>query len=139
MFDGEDLMRFIDQASWVAVNDYEAQLLEHKTGRAIHELAERVKALVVTKGAKGSVVYTEGRRLDIPAAPVRAVVDPTGCGDAYRAGLLYGLLNDMDWETTGRVASLMGAIKIEQHGTQNHSFSRTEFEARFVEAFGCML
>jgi adenosine kinase len=136
MFNGEELMRFIDQATWVAVNDYEAQMLEQRTGKSVHELAERVKALIVTKGAKGSSIYTGGHRLDIPAAPVRAVNDPTGCGDAFRAGLIYGIENDMDWETIGRVASLMGAIKVEHHGTQNHRFTLAVFEARFKEAFG---
>ncbi len=136
LFNGDDLLRFIEQASWVAVNDYEAQLLEERTGLSPHEVAERVDALIVTRGAHGSVVYTPGHRMEVPAAPARAVNDPTGCGDAYRAGLLYGLMNDMDWETTGRIASLMGAIKVEHHGTQNHRFSMDEFKSRFHEAFG---
>lgn len=136
MFDGEDLRRFIDQATWVAVNDYEAQLLEDRTGLTPHEIAERVDALIVTKGAEGSHIYTKKHRIEVPAAPVRELHDPTGCGDAYRAGLIYGLMNDMDWETTGRVASLMGAIKIEHHGTQNHRFTFDQFKARFHEAFG---
>ena len=136
MFDGEDLLRFIDQSTWVTVNDYEAELMEERTGKSPHEIAEMVEALIVTKGAKGSHVYTRDHRLDIPAASVREVNDPTGCGDAYRAGLIYGLSNDMDWETTGRIASLMGAIKVEVHGTQNHRFSFDEFKARFHEAFG---
>jgi adenosine kinase len=136
MFDGEDLLCFIEQATWVTVNDYEAELMEERTGKSPHEIAEMVEALIVTKGAKGSHVYMRNHRLDIPAAPVREVNDPTGCGDAFRAGLIYGLSNDMDWETTGRVASLMGAIKVEVHGTQNHRFSFDEFKARFHEAFG---
>ncbi|KAF0191678.1 MAG: adenosine kinase [Gammaproteobacteria bacterium] len=136
MFNGDDLLAFIDKASWVAVNDYEAQVLEQRTGLSAHELAERVDALIVTLGAKGSQIYTEGHRIDIPAATPIAQVDPTGCGDAYRAGLLYGLMNKMDWETTGRIASMMGAIKIENPGTQNHRFTRAEFEDRFEENFG---
>ena len=136
MFDGEDLLRFVEQATWVAVNDYEAQLLEERTGKSPHEIAEMVEALIITRGGEGSVIYTGEHRLEIPSVPVEAIKDPTGCGDAYRAGLIYGLMNDMGWETTGRIASLMGAIKIEQHGTQNHSFSRDEFAARFHEAFG---
>lgn len=136
MFDGDELMDFIDKATWVAVNDYEAQLLEERTGKSPHELAEYVEALVVTKGAKGSHIYTGKHRYEVPAAPVRAVSDPTGCGDAYRAGLLYGLMNDLDWESTGRIASLMGAVKVEHPGTQNHRFSEAEFLARFREAFG---
>lgn len=136
MFDGEDLKRFIEQATWVAVNDYEAQLLEERTGLSPHEIAERVEALIITKGAQGSHIYTKQHRLEIPAAPVRELHDPTGCGDAYRAGVIYGLMNGMDWETTGRVASLMGAIKIEHHGTQNHRFTFNQFKTRFHEAFG---
>ncbi len=136
MFDGRDLLDFVDKATWVAVNDYEAQLLEERTGKSPHEIAERVEALIVTRGAKGSHIYTKQHRIDIPVAEARAINDPTGCGDAYRAGLLYGLLNDLDWETTGRIAALMGAIKIEHHGTQNHRFTMDEFFERFAEAFG---
>lgn len=136
MFDGEDLLTFIEQAAWVTVNDYEAELIESRTGKSPHELAEMVEAFIVTKGAEGSHVYTPKQRIEIPAAPVRTVSDPTGCGDAYRAGLLFGLLNGMDWETTGRTASLMGALKVEQPGTQNHRFTIDEFRSRFQEAFG---
>ncbi len=139
MFDGTELLDFVDKATWVAVNDYEAQLLEERTGKSPHEIAERVEALIITRGAKGSHVYTKQHRIDIPVAEARAINDPTGCGDAYRAGLLYGLLNDMDWETTGRIAALMGAIKIEHHGTQNHLFTLDEFFERFAEAFGYRL
>lgn len=99
-------------------------------------LAARVEALIVTRGAEGSQIYTEGSRIDIPAAAPEAVLDPTGCGDAYRAGLLYGLLHGLPWETTGRIASLMGAIKIAQPGTQNHRFTLDEFRRRYREAFG---
>ncbi len=136
MFDGEELLDFVDKATWVALNDYEAQLMEERTGKSPHELAEMLEALIVTRGAKGSYIYTSEHRLEIPLAKANAINDPTGCGDAYRAGLLYGLLNDMDWETTGRIASLMGAIKIESHGTQNHLFTLDEFFERFHETFG---
>ena len=136
MFNGDDLLKFIEQATWMAVNDYEAQLVEERTGKSPHELAERLKALIVTRGAQGASIYTTKHRIDIPAAKVARVADPTGCGDAFRAGLLYGLMNDMDWETTGRIASLLGAIKIEQHGTQNHHFTKEAFKQRFQEEFG---
>ncbi|MCK5639358.1 MAG: carbohydrate kinase family protein [Gammaproteobacteria bacterium] len=135
MFDGDDLLKFVEQATWVTVNDYEAELLEARTGKSPHELAEMVEALIVTRGAKGSYIYTSEHRLEIPAAEVSKINDPTGCGDAYRAGLIYGLMNNMDWETTGRVASLAGAIKIEHHGTQNHHYSFDEFKSRFHKAF----
>ena len=136
MFGGDDLLRFLDQAAWVTVNDYEAQLLQERTGQTLPQLAQRVEALIVTLGAHGSHVYTRAAKVEIPAAKPRQMVDPTGCGDAYRAGLLYGLLNGMDWETTGRIASLMGAMKIENPGTQNTRFTRPEFEERFVENYG---
>jgi adenosine kinase len=136
MFDGEELTGFVDQASWVTVNDYEAELLQQRTGLAPGEIARRVKALVITRGGDGSVLFVDGRRLEIPAAKPARIEDPTGCGDAYRAGLLYGLMHGLDWDTTGRVASLMGAIKIESPGTQNHSFTMESFRARFKENFG---
>ncbi|MEK6551682.1 MAG: carbohydrate kinase family protein [Pseudomonadota bacterium] len=136
LFNGEELSRFIDQADWVTVNDYEAQLLQERTGKSLEQLAKRVRALIVTLGADGSRIYTDGRVIDIPTAQARAVKDPTGCGDAFRAGLLYGLIRGLDWETTGRVASLMGSLKIEQYGTQNHRFTADEFRARFHAAFG---
>ena len=135
-FGGEELVNFIDQSTWVCVNDYESELLQERTGMSPHEIAERVEALIVTLGSEGSHIYTENRRIDVPATRVRDVVDPTGCGDAYRAGLLYGLMHAMDWETTGRIAALMGAIKIERHGTQNHLFDADEFRRRYRESFG---
>jgi len=136
LFSGEELRRFIDQATWVCVNDYEAELLQERTGWSAEAIVQRVEALIVTRGARGSVIHLPGRRIDVPAAPVREAVDPTGCGDAFRAGLLYGLVRGLDWETTGRVAALMGAIKIEQHGTQNHGFDHAAFLRRYEESFG---
>ncbi len=139
MFDGEDLRDFLHKATWLTLNDYEAQLFQERTGLSPHEMAEQVKALFITRGAKGSRIYTRDGEMDIPAAAPRAVCDPTGCGDAYRAGLLYGLMNDLGLETTGRIASLMGALKIECHGTQNHRFTREAFKSRYEEAFGAAL
>jgi adenosine kinase len=136
MFGAEDLKTFIAQARWVAVNDYEWGLLQQKTGYTVSDVTAQVEALVVTRGAEGSVIYTQGGTLTVPCAKPRAIVDPTGCGDAYRAGLIHGLLRGLDWETTGRVASLMGAIKIESRGPQNHRFTRAEFEQRYRENFG---
>ncbi len=136
MFDGEELLRFVEQASWVALNDYESQLLQERTGKSLEELAGMVRAMIVTRGAEGSRIYADGTCIEIPTARIEAAVDPTGCGDAYRAGLLYGLVNDLDWPTTGRVAALMGALKIEHHGTQNHRFTVEEFGERFRENFG---
>ncbi|MBI2969447.1 MAG: carbohydrate kinase family protein [Gammaproteobacteria bacterium] len=139
LFDGGHLRRFIELASWVTVNDYEWQLLQERTGWGAKQVAERVEALIVTCGAEGSEIHTRNGAIHIPIAGPRAVVDPTGCGDAYRAGLLHGLIHRLDWETTGRIASLLGAIKIERQGTQNHSFTPVEFEQRFRTSFGTEL
>jgi adenosine kinase len=136
MFSGAELRRFVELATWVTVNDYEGELLSQRTGWAPAEISERVDALVVTRGGKGSVIYLQGNRLDIPVTPVDEPLDPTGCGDAYRAGLLFGLMNDCGWETTGRIASLMGAIKIESHGTQNHTITPEAFRQRYKDSFG---
>ncbi len=139
MFDGRELLCFVEQASWVALNDYESQLLQERTGKTITQLAEMVQAIVVTRGAEGSLIYAGAECIEIPAAAISAAVDPTGCGDAYRAGLLYALIRELDWPTAGRVAALMGAIKVEHHGTQNHSFCMDEFADRFKESFGYSL
>jgi adenosine kinase len=136
LFGAEELKAFIRQARWVAVNDYEWGVLQQRTGLSVSDITAQVAALVVTRGAEGSVIYTEGRTLTVPCAKPRGVIDPTGCGDAYRAGLIHGLLHGLDWETTGRVASLMGAIKIESRGPQNHSFTMAEFERRYRDNFG---
>ena len=136
MFGAEDLKTFIGQARWVTVNDYEWGMLQQKTGLSAADIAAQVEALVITHGADGSVIHTGDRTLKIPSAKPKAVVDPTGCGDAYRAGLIHGLLQGQDWETIGRTASLMGAIKIESRGPQNHTFTRADFDRRYRENFG---
>ncbi len=136
MFDGDELLCFIEQATWLACNDYEGKLIEERTGKTVTQLAEMVDAVIITRGGKGSQIHSNGECIEIPCAPAVSMSDPTGCGDAYRAGLLYGLMNKLDWLTTGRIASLMGAYKIEQAGTQNHTFTQDEFAARFNEAFG---
>jgi adenosine kinase len=136
LFSGDDLRAFIKQARWVAVNDYEWQVVQERTKLSAADIAGQVEALIVTRGAQGSVIYTKGREFVIPTAKPAAVVDPTGCGDAYRAGLIHGLLHGLDWETTGRIASLLGAIKIESRGTQNHRFTPAQFEQRYQESFG---
>ena len=136
MFDGSDLLKFAEQATYIALNDYEAQLFQDRTGLSPSEIAEHVEALIITRGAEGSHIYTDGKRIDIPCAKAEKLADPTGCGDAYRAGLIHGIMHGKDWETTGRIASLLGAIKIEQHGTQNHSFTAEEFDNRYQASFG---
>lgn len=136
MFDGEDLRRFISQAAWVTVNDYEGRLLTERSGWSEAEIAGQVRALVVTRGGQGSTIFTGGRRIDIPpVSPVR-IADPTGCGDAYRAGLLYGIGRNLAWEETGRLASLIGSLKIAEKGTQNHHFTPASLMAGYLAAFG---
>jgi adenosine kinase len=139
MFDGGELLSLVDQATWVTLNDYESQLMQDRTGLNAVALAEKVEALIITKGSQGSLIYTQGRVIEIPPAKPVATRDPTGCGDAYRAGLVHGILEGYDWETTGRVASLLGAIKVESPGTQNHGFTLQEFKDRFRENFGSTL
>ena len=136
MFSGPELVDFIERADWMAVNDYEWGLVQQKTGLSETEITGKVKALIVTRGAEGSVIHTRDATWTIPCAKPQALVDPTGCGDAYRAGLIHGLLHGLDWQTTGRLASLMGAIKIESRGPQNHVFTRPELRARYGENFG---
>jgi adenosine kinase len=136
MFGGDELKTFIGQARWVTVNDYEWGMLQQKTGLSAADIAAQVEALIITHGADGSIIHTGGRTLKIPSAKPKSVVDPTGCGDAYRAGLIHGLLHGQEWETIGRTASLMGAIKIECRGPQNHTFTRADFERRYRENFG---
>jgi adenosine kinase len=136
MFDGAELLSFISKARWVAVNDYECQLLKERTGLDEQGIAGHLEALIVTQGAKGSSIYVDGRLIQIPPARVQKTLDPTGCGDAYRAGLVFGLLNGLNWEETGRIASLMGAIKIQTSGTQNHAFVMSDFKSLYRENFG---
>jgi adenosine kinase len=136
MFDGADLQRFIRLADYVTVNDYEAKLLCERSGRSLENLAGEVKALVVTLGGNGAEIYADGQRLAIPSVAADAVVDPTGCGDAFRAGLLYGISHGWDWLKTGRLASLLGSIKIAHRGGQNHKPTREEIAVRYRQAFG---
>ena len=136
MFSGEEIRELLRLADYVAVNDYEGKLLEEKTGRKLEVLAREVKALVCTLGANGSLIFAAGKRHEVPCVRADAVVDPTGCGDAYRAGLLYGIARDWDWDSIGKLGALMGALKIAQRGGQNHGATRDEIEQRFRSAFG---
>jgi adenosine kinase len=136
MFNGDDLLEMLDIATYACFNDYEAKLASERAGLSVERLAERVSALIVTRGGQGSVIHQGGERLEIPCAQADAVVDPTGCGDAYRAGLLYGIMNDLDWRTTGRLAALMGALKIASRGPQNHVAHREAIGTRYQKEFG---
>lgn len=136
MYNGEELLDFIGKADYIAVNDYEGQMLQDRTGRNLENLASHAKALIITLGAQGSIIYAGGKQYEIPCVKPKAIVDPTGCGDAYRAGLLYGIVNNFDWQTTGQLGSLMGSLKIAQRGGQNHRFTRDEIDQYYRESFG---
>lgn len=139
LFSGDEFRAFIEQADYVTVNSYEASLLQERTGWSERDIAQRVRAYIVTHGAEGSRIHTVETTHEIPAAKPRSVTDPTGCGDAYRAGLIFGIMRGCDWPTTGRMASLMGALKVEHPGTQNQRFTYAEFAATFEEQFGYAL
>lgn len=139
LYNGEELRRMIDQATYVTVNDYESSLLQERTGWSAETIASKVKAYFITRGPKGSEVHTPDGMIQIPSANAMRVVDPTGCGDAYRAGLIFGFMNNLDLATTGRIASLMGALKIEHLGPQNQRFDYAEFAEQFRQQFGYAL
>ncbi len=136
MFSGEELLKFIEQANFLCVNDYESKLLAEKTGRTLEDIATDLEALIVTKGGSGSVIMVDGETLNIPPVHVGEMNDPTGCGDAFRAGILHGIQKGADWPTTGKLASLMGGIGIEHYGTQNHCPTLEQIVERFRENFG---
>jgi len=136
MFSGEELLELLGLATWATFNDYESELMQERTGLNLEQIAEQVEALIITLGGEGSKIYTQGQCIEVPSAQAKQLSDPTGCGDAYRAGLLFGIMNEYDWPTTGRIASLLGSIKIEHHGTQNHSFTMEQFKARYQDSFG---
>lgn len=136
MFDGPELSKFIEQANWVTVNDYESEMLQDKTGMSNEQILEQVDAYIITRGGEGSHILTKDGKVEIPTVKAEAIKDPTGCGDAYRAGLLYGLSKGWDWESTGRLASLLGSKKIACHGTQNHTFDQNSIAEDYKAAFG---
>jgi adenosine kinase len=136
LFDARELRSLIGQATWLATNDYEWEVIAERTGMTVDEALGQVEAVVITRGKEGSVIHSRDGRIDVPVVSVAAPKDPTGCGDAYRAGLLYGLANKLDWQTTGRIASLMGAIKIAEDGTQNHRFTMEQLHGRYRDEFG---
>ena len=136
MFGSDELLNFVRQADYVTVNDYEAKLLQDKTGKTIEELSKLTRAFIVTLGAQGSIIYADGKEMRIPTTTATKLLDPTGCGDAYRAGLLYGIQKGWDWDTTGRLASLLGSLKIASRGGQNHKQTREEIVTLFQQHFG---
>ena len=136
LFSGDELRRFLSLASYACFNDYEAKLLCDRTRLSLEEIASELNALIVTQGDEGSRIYANNQCLDIPCVKVETVVDPTGCGDAYRAGLLHGIARGWDWEKTGQLAAVMGAFKVACRGGQNHHSSRSDIADRFAAVFG---
>jgi len=136
MFTAEELITFIEQASYIAVNDYEAKLLQDKTGLTVEKITSKVKAFIITKGSHGSEIYTDDEMIKIDAIKASNLVDPTGCGDAFRSGLIYGISAGWDWHKTGKLASVMGAIKIGFEGGQNHQPTIHDIEALFGQVLG---
>ncbi len=136
LFDDEDLKTLIAEANWIVANDYEFQLIKERTGLSVEEVASQLEALIVTRGGDGSSLYTREGVQDIKPATAERIEDPTGCGDAYRSGLIYGFENKLDLVSCCRIGSVMGAIKIAYQGPQNHAPSFDEIEQRFIEAYG---
>jgi len=136
LFNREELRQFIKEAKYIVVNDYEFEMLKEKAGLSENEIAAQVEALVVTRGAEGAVLRTrEGQETISPAEP-DDVQDPTGCGDAFRAGLIYGLLNNLDLVTACRIGAVMGAIKVARQGPQNHTPTIEDIQERFSGTYG---
>ena len=135
MFSGIEIMDFFATANYVAANDYEAKMLSEKTGKTTEEMASLVEAFVVTKGEHGSAIYTGGECIEIPAVKVSKPIDPTGCGDAYRAGLIFGIINNLEWQKVGKLSSLLGALKVESKGPQNHIFDLGKIQKIYVDTF----
>ena len=136
MFDGSELRKLIKSATAVTVNDYECQLMCERTGWDEQTISAQVEALIVTRGGEGSLIFANAERILIAPALVSAPVDPTGCGDAYRGGLLFGMAQGWDWLRCAQLGSVLGAIKIECEGAQNHTIDRDQVALRFEQTYG---
>jgi len=133
---GEDLLAGARGARILIVNEYEFGMIKNKTGLSDQELLALPQITIVTRGEHGSIIHLPGQTLSIPVAPPNRLVEPTGVGDAYRAGLIKGMVRGYGWETTGRMAALAATYVLEHLGTQNHRYSREEFAARYQAVFG---
>lgn len=132
----EELVESARGAKALIVNDYELEMFKNKTRLPDEEVQGLADILIVTRGEEGSVIWADGRRVDVPPVCPTALCEPTGVGDAYRAGIIKGMMRGYSWETTGRIASLAATYVLERHGTQNHRYTRAEFVARYRQAFG---
>ncbi|MBI3145563.1 MAG: carbohydrate kinase family protein [Pseudogulbenkiania sp.] len=136
LFAREELRRLVEIASYVTLNDYEAELMRERAGLTLDDIRRQVRALIVTRGSHGSEIYVGDTvylipRVEMPQKPV----DPSGCGDAYRAGLLYGIRHGLDWQVTGRLANVLGAIKVVSQGAQNHFFDWARLKQLYRQAY----
>lgn len=136
LFDGDDLKTFIKQANWLVANDYEFQLIRERTGLEKEQVAAQLEALIITRGGEGSSIITSAGEKQIETVKATALLDPTGCGDAYRSGLIYGIQNNLDLVTACRIGSVMGALKVAVQGPQNHAPELDEIVDTFKKAFG---
>ena len=139
LFSGEDIMKMLGLAQILTANDYEASVVAQRTGRSMAQIAESLRAVVVTRGAKGASLYANGAQTTIDPIKVDNIVDPTGCGDAHRAGLLYGLTEGWDLIDACRLANVMGAIKIASRGPQNHCPTHVEINRMLKLNYGLSL
>jgi adenosine kinase len=122
MFNKDEIEKIIELSDWIILNEYEANLISEITGKQLTHIARNLKAAIVTKGNKGSEIFVGDEPIFIEPIKAKKDLDPTGCGDAYRAGLIYGICNQMSWQQSGKIGSMMGSIKVANHGTQNHTF-----------------
>ena len=133
--EGPELVRDMDGAHFLFVNDYEFELVSKKTGFDLAQMLKHVDVIVVTRGKDGSSVYAAGKEYNIPVVPEVSIVDPTGVGDAFRAGFLAGYARGWSWQLCGQIGSLAATYCLEQNGPQNHTFTRLAFVQRFRKHF----
>nr|WP_176752444.1 carbohydrate kinase family protein [Pelistega sp. MC2] len=139
LFDKKDIEEMVGLAQAMTLNDYEASVVEQRLDKSISELSHHLEAIIVTRGAEGASLYIQGEETKIPPCKAEKVCDPTGCGDAHRGGVLYGLISGWSWYDSACLGSLMGTLKIQEQGPQNYSYTRTEITAKLQEAYGIAL
>lgn len=139
LFDGEDMKRMLRMASILCVNEYEASVVTQRTGMSMEALAAGLQGVIVTHGAEGAIVYEQGGRTEVPVVPAQAVVDPTGCGDAHRAGLLHGLTRGWNLADACKLGNVMGSLKVASRGPQNHRPTRQHIDAALNDHYGIRL
>lgn len=134
--EAEDLVKGIEGAKVLMVNEYEFEMIKNKTGLSDDAIKNKAETVIITQGEKGSLIYSEGREIIIPPALPSRIAEPTGAGDAYRAGIICGMMRGYPWEVTGRLGSVIAIYVLEQHGTQRHTFTRRQLANHYRELFG---